>query len=128
MLRSLATMTFALIGSAAAWAGPGTDFCDAMRQNYKECSAEAMQPDANGRPTADCPNAKNAMRALVPNISANAISELRTQIPLSYGQWLPLANTIAHSGGLDAHALADLQLQLNDRLNAECYKLQMLDY
>ena len=68
------------------------------------------------------------MRDAVPRISANASGELRTQIPLSYEQWLPLANEIAHSGGMDQSALADLKRQQNDKINAECYKLQMLDY
>jgi hypothetical protein len=128
MLRPLVAASLGLAVGSVAWAGPGNDFCDALRQSYKDCSIEAMQPDANGQPVADCPNAKNAMKARVPQVSANAISELRNQIPLAYEQWLPLANAIAQSGGMDEHALADLKRQQNDKINAECYKLQMLDY
>jgi hypothetical protein len=129
MLKSLvAAVAMLVLAGRSAWAGAGEDFCKAMRQGYQDCGIEAAQPDANGNPAGDCPNAKNRLKMQAPQISANTISELRTQIQLSYDQWLPLANGIAHSGGMSEPALADLKRDRNARLNAECNKLLMLDY
>jgi hypothetical protein len=129
MLRLFLTAAaVSMLAGGIAWAGAGEDFCKAMRQGYQDCGIEAAQPGADGQQAGDCPNAKNLLRSQVPILSANTISELRTQIQLSYDQWVPLANGIAHSGGMSESALADLTRDLNARLNAECNKLLILEY
>jgi hypothetical protein len=129
MLKSLCiAAAMSMLAGGSAWAGAGADFCNAMRKAYQDCSIEAMQPGVGGQPAGDCPNAKNVLRMQAPQMSANTISEIRTQIQLSYQQWIPLANGIAHSGAMSEQASTDLERDLNARLNAECNKLLMLDY
>jgi hypothetical protein len=127
MLRTIALASLALAISTAAWAGPGTDFCNAMQQNYLACGDEAMKTNSNGQFISECPDTIKAMAIVSEQSIKQSTSALGSEIKNAETMWRGFADHIARGYGETSQTFADRRLDEGRKILSECDRLQSLD-